>query len=73
MTFVEATNVFMVRVTLKDVARSIGCSTQTLKQARLSPKTTHHRRPPKGWEAVLVQLARARIMELEELARMLEG
>jgi hypothetical protein len=73
MTFVQATNVFMGRVTLKDVADSIGCSLQTLKQARLNPESAHHRRPPQGWEAVLAQLARSRIRELEDLARTLEA
>jgi hypothetical protein len=55
-------------VTTVDLAARLGCSRQAVQQALLGPHSRAHRPPPKGWEAVVRDLARERAAALRELA-----
>lgn len=75
MEFRDAARVLGRQITSAEMAKVLGVSDYTIRQARLEPgKTaTGYRRPPAGWEAVVVRLARERARELERLADELEG
>ncbi len=60
MDFCEATDNLCGKVDHSDVARTLGVSLQTIRQARLNPETRSHRPPPIGWREVVVRLAEER-------------
>lgn len=72
MNFNEATDGLLAGgVTLNEIADALGVSYAAVKQARLAPDNTAHRRPPVGWQPKLIQLARQRGRSLEEFAHRL--
>ena len=52
----------------EDVARAVGVSVQTIRQARLSPNAKAYRAPPERWESALIRLAERRIAQYKRLA-----
>lgn len=72
MTFREAMQELVKRVTQQDVAREMGVSFYTIRQATYLADASAYRTPPKGWEAVVARLARERAGELLRLADELE-
>lgn len=55
-----------------ELAELLRMPVQSVRQARLSPKSARYRSPPAGWEAKLAKLARKRARELERLVEELE-
>lgn len=60
------------QITTADMARELGVSHHTIRQARLGQGASGSRRPPAGWERVLVRLAREREAHFRKLAEDLE-
>ena len=60
-------------ITLADIGAELGPVEQTIRRARLDPKTRGYRPPPAGWEKAIAKLARERAGELMKLAEELEG
>lgn len=56
------------RITLADMARSVGVEHQTLRRARLDPESKSYREPPEGWEKSVAKLAQKRASDLIKLA-----
>lgn len=71
MNFREAMDA--VGVTAVELGRELGVPAQSIRQARLDPEAPGHRRPPKGWEAVLARLAREKCGDLKRVAGLEEG
>jgi hypothetical protein len=60
MDFRQATDGLCARVDHEDVARALGVSLQTVRQARLQPGANAHRSPPSGWRDAVIRLAEER-------------
>lgn len=56
------------RITLADMAKSVGVAHQTLRRARLDPENAAYREPPEGWEKAVAKLAQKRASDLIKLA-----
>jgi hypothetical protein len=69
--FIEATDRLVGRVTHRELADELGVSLQTIRQARMDPKSSSHRKPPNGWQAAVAKLAARRGGELTKLAEQL--
>jgi hypothetical protein len=57
----------------EDVAKSLGVSAQTVRQARLSPTAKAVRAPPSGWESAIIRLAERRMMHYRTLIERLRS
>jgi hypothetical protein len=57
MDFVKATDALMRRLTSDDLAVLLGCSKQSVHQARMAPASSGYRTPPPGWEDALARAA----------------
>ena len=68
MNFKQATDALLEAVTLEDLAKAMGVSVQSLRQARAGENTTAYRSPPQGWEAAVMRLAKERGKRLNTLA-----
>lgn len=60
-------------ITLDDVAREIGNSSNLIRRARMSPDSDGYRRAPTNWPKAIAKLARKRAAKLLKLAEELEG
>ena len=67
MQFKEATDSLCSKVSHEDVARALGVSVQTVRQARLSDSLEAHRTPPENWQHGLVRLAEERVWHYRKL------
>ena len=54
-----------------DVARALGVSVQTVRQARLDGETRAHRSPPEEWKRALIRLAEERVWHFRTLIQQL--
>lgn len=72
MDFRTAANIIGRQITTADMAKAVGMSDHSVRQARLIEGAPGYRTPPKEWETALVRLARERIAELEAIVRELE-
>lgn len=61
----------MARVTLEDIAKVAGCGVNSLKQARLDPGASGHRKPPASLGRALHEISRERATYFAELAKQL--
>lgn len=68
MDFREAVTRLTERHTRADLARELGVSFASVKQALLPETSAATRPPPAGWPAVLARLADERAERLQELA-----
>ena len=71
MEFREAVDGVCERLDHDDVAKALGVSVQTIRQARLDPKTQAHRSPPTEWQHALIQLAEDRVWHYRKLIEQL--
>ena len=69
MNFRQATDALLNSVTLEDLAKTMGVSLQSLRQARSNPDTTAHRPPPAGWQDAIGALAKRRAADYKRLAQ----
>lgn len=69
MNFKQATDELLEPVTLEDLARVLGVSTQAVRQARAAEGSTAHRSPPPGWAKAVKGLAQNRAGHYQRLAQ----
>ena len=67
MEFREAVDDVCKRLAHDDVAKGLGVSVQTIRQARLDPNTQGHRSPPNEWQYALIRLAEERVWHYRKL------
>jgi hypothetical protein len=67
MDFRKATDGLCAKVDHEDVARALGVSLQTIRQARLQPDTKSHRSPPGGWRDAVIRLAEEKVSHYRRL------
>jgi hypothetical protein len=72
VTFKEATDHLIARITLPEIASACGAAVNSIERARLDPASTSYRSPPAGWEVAVAKLARERSSDLQKLAQALE-
>ena len=68
MDFKKATDELTAQVSHEELARALGVSIPTVRQARLAGDAKAHRNPPEGWEAVVARLAKQRAEHFRRLA-----
>jgi hypothetical protein len=77
MGFREAIDGLCARVDHDDIAKALGVSVQTVRQARMKPDAHAHRSPPGEWPDALIRLAEERVWHyrklIEEIRREREG
>lgn len=67
MNFREATENLCAGVSHEDLAKVLGVSVATVRQARLRPDAKAHRSPPDDWESAVIRLAEERLSQYREL------
>ena len=67
MDFKKATDGLFSRVTHGDLAKRLGASVATVRQARLRPGAMAHRAPPENWRDAVIRIAESRIMHYRKL------
>lgn len=73
MDFREATDRVCRAATHEDVAKALGVSVATVRQARLDRDASGFRQPPEHWQRQLAAFAEKKGVELLELARELDA
>ena len=73
MNFKNATDLLFSRIDHPDLARALGVSVASIRQARLKPDAKAHRSPPPGWETALLRLAEERVRHFRELIDEIRG
>ena len=71
MDFKKATDDLLTSLSAADLAKEIGCSEQSVKQARMKEGTANRRAPPPEWESAALRLARRQIAHFTKLAEKL--
>ena len=67
MTFKQATDRLFYRVDHEDLAKALGVSVASIRQARLSSGALARRSPPPNWEAAVLRLAEQQMSHLRKL------
>jgi hypothetical protein len=67
ISFKEATDALSGQIDHAVIAKALGVSVATIRQARLSPKARAHRAPPKNWQFAVIRLAEQQIMRNRRL------
>ncbi len=67
MDFKKATDDLFDAISHEDLARILGVSIATVRQARLQPTAKAHRSPPDAWEDAVVRLAGQQIQRYRQL------
>ena len=67
MNFKKATDELFATISHDDLARALGVSVATIRQARLAQEAKASRSPPPGWEKAALKLAEARAKHYERL------
>jgi hypothetical protein len=73
MTFKKATDRLFSRVDHEDLAKALGVSVPSIRQARLSPDALAHRSPPPAWEKAVLRLAEERVSHFQKLIDDIRG
>lgn len=73
MNFRKATDDLLAGISHEELAKALGVSVPTVRQARLADDAKAHRRPPDGWEAAVAKLAKQRAEHFRRLADRLAG
>lgn len=68
MDFKKATDELLGGISHEELAKALGVSIPTVRQARLPESAKAHRRPPEGWERVVHRMAKERAKHFERLA-----
>ena len=72
MNFREAIDALCTYLNHQDVAKALGVSVQTVRQARLKEDSDGFRAPPKNWERAVIRLAEARLAHYHKLIEKLK-
>lgn len=67
MDFKEATDELFERIDHAELAKQLGVSIATVRQARLNPKAAARRSPPATWREGVIRLAERRIIQYRQL------
>jgi hypothetical protein len=67
MDFKKATDGLFNRVDHADLAKALGVSIASIRQARLSPFAKAHRQAPPNWEDRIIRLAEKRVFHYRNL------
>src|SRR5258708_7703620 len=73
MDFKEATESLCAGVPHEDLAKALGVSVATVRQARLKSDAKAHRRPPADWRNAVIKLAENRARRYSRLAENLRN
>jgi hypothetical protein len=71
--FRKVTDELFAVISHDELAKALGCSVATVRQARLDDSAKAHRNPPNGWEKVVAKLAEAKAGALARLATRLKS
>ncbi len=71
--FRKATDELFSVISHDELAKALGCSVATIRQARLDDAAKAHRNPPEGWEKVVAKLADSRASALRRLGSRLKS
>jgi len=72
MDFKTATDELLANLSHRELARELGVSVPSVRQARLASSATAHRAPPEGWEPVVARIAKKEASRLSRLAARLQ-
>ncbi len=72
MEFKQATTELIARTSIEDIAKALGCSAASIRQARLPDGAKARRTPPVGWKGPLAHLAEREGNRLLRLSKALE-
>ena len=67
MNFRDATDLLCEKVDHEDLARALGVSVQSIRQARLDGAARARREPPRNWPYGVIRLAEQQIMRNRQL------
>jgi hypothetical protein len=67
MDFRTATDELCAAVTHHDIARELGASVQSIRQARMHTEANGRRSPPDNWKEAVIALAEKRIADYRSL------
>jgi hypothetical protein len=67
MDFREATESLCAGVSHEELAKALGVSIASIRQARLDPAAKAHRSPPPNWREAAIQLAEKRVADYQRL------
>jgi hypothetical protein len=70
--FRKATSELLAGIDHPKLAKILGCSVATLRQARLDPAAKAHRNAPEGWQAKVAETAVKESDRLQRLAKALQ-
>jgi len=73
MDFRKATDMLCTPITHQHVAKALGVSVQSIRQARLKDEAKGYRQPPDNWERALADLAEKRATEYSHLIETLRS
>jgi hypothetical protein len=73
MDFRDAINELCAKIDHDDVAKALGVSVQTIRQARMSVAAKAHREPPREWQDALIRLAEERVWHYRKLIEEIRG
>jgi hypothetical protein len=65
--FREATDGLFDRIDHENLARRLGVSIASIRQARLKPEAGAHRSPPQNWRQTVIRLAEERVGHYRQL------
>jgi flagellar biosynthesis regulator FlbT len=71
MNFRRATDELLANFSHEELAKALGVSVATVRQARLTEAAKAHRTPPPDWERVVLKLAGARMEHFQKLVNRL--
>ena len=71
MTFKEATDALFDNIDHAGLAKALGVSVATIRQARLKSEAKAHRAPPRNWQRATLKLAEQQIRRYQRLAERL--
>lgn len=72
MDFKKATDDLLWTFSHTELAKNLGVSVPTVRQARLDVAAKAHRSPPEGWESTVARLAKQRADALLRLSKQLQ-
>lgn len=67
MDFREATETLCAGISHEELAKALGVSVATVRQARLRPDAKAHRAPPSNWRAGVKRLAEQKLQHYRSL------
>jgi hypothetical protein len=73
MNFKEATDGLFDRIDHAELAKALGVSVASIRQARLSPQAKAYREPPPNWQVALIRLAEKRVWHYRRLIEQVRG